>query len=290
MKKVLNVFLFVYICLFSVTALSSCSYSKGDLIGTTTEVLDTEETYKTCGTCNDTVKWKYDASTSTFCYFGTGKITNSDGIVESEWSNWAKIAETFKLEEGITDVDKYVFENFQSAKYIYLPSSYEGYVPEIKNIEKFIVAENNPKYSSDENGVLFNNDKTEIIRYPKCSTLELYEIPKGVTSICSGAFDETGNLKTVIMPDTLKNLHSHIFDESSLYLNSENWEDDVFYVGNSLIKVDSETEAEHIVVREGTEIIASDAFIHCQNIKSITIPASVKTIGNSVFVGCYSLE
>ncbi len=95
------------------------------------------------------------------------------------------------------------------------------------------------------------------------------------TDVTSGVYNDTVNWK---------------YDESSLYSNPENWEDDVFYVGNSLVKVDSETETEHIVVREGTEIIASNAFIHCQNIKSITIPDSVKTIGDSVFVGCYSLE
>ncbi len=290
MKKVLIAIILISVCLLSACFLVSCSDGKDTLSNTTAEESITEKTDVTSGIYNDTVNWSYDELSSSFRFYGTGKVVKAGIAIYSDEAPWAKIAETLILEEGITDVKKDVFENFQSAKYIYLPSSYEGNVPEIKNIEKYIVAENNPNYSSDENGVLFNNDKTEIIRYPKCSTPEIYEIPQGVTSICSGAFDESINLKTVIMPVTLKNLYSHIFDESSLYSNPENWEDDVFYVGNSLVKVDSETETEHIVVREGTEIIASSAFIHCQNIKSITVPDSVKSIGDNAFVGCYSLE
>ena len=290
MKKVLIVILLISVCLLSACFFTSCSDSKDATGNTTSEESIAENSDDTSGVYNDTVHWKYDESTSSFCFYGTGKVEKSGGVIQSDEYLWSKIAETLIFEEGITDVQKYVFEDFESAKYIHLPSSYEGYVPEIKNTEKYIVAENNPKYSSDENGVLFNNDKTEIIRYPKCSPLETYEIPEGVTSICDGAFDDSINLKTVIMPDTLKNLYSHIFDESSLYSNPENWENDVFYVGNSLVEVDSKTDAEHIIVREGTETIASNAFIHCQNIKSITIPDSVKSIGNSAFVGCSSLE
>ncbi len=290
MKKISSIFLIIYTCLLLVVFLSSCSDSQDTLNNTTTETVTTEKIYKTSGTCNDTVKWKYDASTSTFSYLGTGKITNADGIVESEESYWAGIAENIRFEEGITDAEKITFWIFDKIKSVYIPASYIGTIPKTEYIEKFIVAENNPKYSSDEYGVLFNQNKTEIIRFPKCSPIEFYEIPEGVTNISNDAFKESKNLKTVTVPESLEGILSTKFKESSVYLNPQNWEEDVFYVGDCLVEVDRETKAENIVIREGTRKIEAYAFSWCDNVKSITIPDSVEVIGPQAFVSCSSLE
>ncbi len=290
MEKALTIFQSICFCLLLVVFVSSCSNSQANLIDTTTEILVTDKTYKTSGTCNDTVKWRYDASTSTFYYFGTGKITNADGIIESEESYWAKIAENIRFEEGITDAEEHTFWIFDKIKSVYIPASYIGTVPKTEYIEKFIVADNNPKYSSDEYGVLFNQNKTEIIRFPKCSSIEFYEIPEGVLCIGGGAFDESENLKTVTIPESLEDISRTTFKESSVYTNPQNWEEDVFYVGDCLVEVDWETEAEHIIVKEGTRIIEAHAFALCDNVKSIAIPDSVEVIGAQAFESCPSLE
>lgn len=248
MKKALTVFLPIYFCLLLLVFVSSCSDSQDTLINATSKALVTEKTYKTSGICNDTVKWRYDASTSTFCYFGTGKITNSDSVIESEESHWAKIAENIRFEEGITDAEENTFWIFDKIKSVYIPASYVGTVPKTDFIEKFIVAENNPKYSSDEYGVLFNQNKTEIIRFPKCSPIEIYEIPEGVLRIGSGAFDESENLKTVTIPESLGGISSSTFEKSSVYTNPQNWDKDIFYVGDRLVEVNRETKAENIII------------------------------------------
>lgn len=290
MKKALTVFLPVYICLLLVVFLSSCSDSSGDLVGTTNVSSVTEKTYKTSGICNDTVKWKYDASTSAFCYFGSGKITNSDGVTESEESHWARIAENICFEEGITDAEEHTFWLFDKVKAVYIPASYIGIVPKTEYMEKYVVAENNPKYSSDEYGVLFNQDKTELIRFPVCNPIDFYEIPEGVTTIWSGAFDGSKNLKTVTVPESLENISTATFEKSAVYSNPANWEDDVFYAGDRLVKVERKTKAENIIVKEGTRRIETQAFAGCENIKSITIPDSVEIIGAQAFESCLSLE
>ena len=290
MKNTLTIFLSICVCLLFVIFVSSCSNSQANLIDETSVAIVTEKTYNASGTCNDTVKWKYDASTSTFSYFGTGKITNVDGIVESEESYWAGIAENIRFEEGITDAEEHTFWIFDKIKSVYIPASYIGTIPKTEYIEKFIVAENNPKYSSDEYGVLFNQDKTEIIRFPKCSPIEFYEIPEGVTNISNDAFKESKNLKTVTVPESLEGISRTTFKESSVYTNPQNWEEDVFYVGDCLVEVDWETKAENIVIREGTRKIEAHAFLRCDNVKSITIPDSVVVIGAQAFVNCSSLE
>ncbi len=292
MKKALKVFLPLYICLLLVVFLPSCSDSSHDSIETSTEPPVAEQVYKTSGECNDTVKWKYDASTSTFCYYGTGKITNADGIVEKGESHWAKIAEHVRFEEGITDAEDDVFWIFNKIKSFNIPASYIGTLPKTEyiEIEKYIVAENNQKYSSDEHGVIFNKEKTELIRFPSSSHLEFYEIPEGVTTINSNAFNESKNLKSVTVPKSIDGISVGTFEESSIFSNPDNWVGGAFYVGDCLVKVDSETKAEHITVKEGTRRIEAHAFARCTNIKSIVIPDSVIIIGNQAFESCTSLE
>lgn len=290
MKKISNVFLIIYTCLLLVFFLSSCSDSQDTLNNTTTETVTTEKTYKTSGTYADTIKWKYDEANSTFIFEGTGEVRRSSGVIDSNESSCVHIAENIRFEEGITDIEKHIVMMFDNAKTVYLPASYDGIIPEFLKIEKYIVSENNPKYSSDEYGILFNHDKTELIRFPKSSPIEIYEIPEGVLRIVSNAFDETENLKTVTVPESLENILRTIFKESSVYLNPQNWEEDVFYVGDCLVEVDRETKAENIVIREGTRKIEAYAFSWCDNVKSITIPDSVEVIGPQAFVSCSSLE
>lgn len=290
MKKKFIIFLFFNIFLFSCVFLTSC-HNKEVLENTTEEVGITETACKTSGDYNENVQWKYDAATSTFYFYGTGLIETTENIKGYDAKRqWAHDAENVYIDEGITDAKKYVFSAFFNVKNLYLPSTYTGVLPEIDSVKRYIVAENNPNYSSDENGVLFNQDKTEIIRFPKSSPIEDYVIPDGVKNIQYGAFDECNNLKTVNVPESLEGISRTIFEKSSVYTNPENWEDDVFYVGNCLVNVDWDTEAEHIIVKEGTYRIEAHAFASCGNIKSITIPDSVEIIGAQAFESCSSLE
>lgn len=289
LKKILVTVFALCVCLPLAFLLSSCSERK-DTADATTEKITEETTYSTSGTYNETVNWRYDKSTSTFFIYGTGTISRDDGIIHCDESTWSKIAENIYLEEGITDVADHYFWHFDKVKTLFLPSTYTGGVPKIETVEKYAVAENNPKYSSDEYGVLFNPNKTEMIRFPKCSPLETYKIPDGVTTIHTSTFEGSKNLKTVIIPESLGAISRTAFENSSVYLNPENWENDAFYVDNCLVKVDWKTKAENIIIREGTRKIEAHAFSGCENIKSIIIPDSVEVIGAQAFESCSSLE
>lgn len=287
MKKVLIVFLPLLICLSMVVFLSSCSDTPDTLIETSSP----ETTYKTGGKYSENSYWRYDSSTSTIYLYGTGKSEAYcwDDDQHSK-SHWFCQAENICIEEGITEADEHTFSFCDKARTLTLPASYTGILPKINNIEKYVIADNNPKYSSDEYGVLFNNDKTEIILFPKCSPIESYDIPEGVMSIGSGAFDETVNLKTVTVPESLENLSDSTFKKSAVYSNPENWEDGLFYAGDYLVEADRNIKTEHISVKEGTRRIGANAFAHCENIKSVTVPDSVRFIGAQAFESCLSLE
>ncbi len=59
----------------------------------------------------------------------------------------------------------------------------------IKNISYIIVDADNKYYLSDAYGVLFNKDKTTLIKYPSGNTRKTYTIPISVTAIGAGAFN-----------------------------------------------------------------------------------------------------
>ena len=63
-------------------------------------------------------------------------------------------------------------------------------------IERIIVDETNDNYTFID-GILFNKEKTELIRYPEGKTGNTYKIPASVTSIGVSAFGITALLKTV---------------------------------------------------------------------------------------------
>lgn len=281
----------ITVCFFLTIALTSCSDNKGEIPTHTTETPVTEEFISTIGLYNKKINWRYDASTSTLYFLGTGKMEREPhSIVDGDRQHWEKIAEHIRLENGITDLSYNSFWSYNNAKTLYLPASYDGELPRKDNLEKYIVDENNRIYSSDEHGVLFNKDKTQLIRYPKNNRAEFYDIPAGVIEIFSDAFDGSRYLKDITFPKSVKTLPYTDFKESSVYLNPNNWDDDVFYVGNCLVSVDRETKAEHITVKEGTRVINTCAFANCKSIKSVTIPDSVEIIGAQAFVNCVSLE
>ncbi|MCR5312065.1 MAG: leucine-rich repeat domain-containing protein, partial [Bacteroidaceae bacterium] len=64
------------------------------------------------------------------------------------------------------------------------------------------VDEENQHYASDEDGVLFNKDFTEIILYPAGNTNKEYVIPETVETIASKAFYECDYLQTITIPAT----------------------------------------------------------------------------------------
>lgn len=79
-------------------------------------------------------------------------------------------------------------------------------------IEAFAVEENN-EYFSVNDGVLYTKDGSKLIRYPMNKSEETYTSPQGVTTIAQSAFDDTLNLKHIILSEGVENM---------VYVNSHN--------------------------------------------------------------------
>ncbi len=120
-----------------------------------------------------------------------------------------------------------------------------------------------------------------------CTNLISITIPETVTTIDGYAFYKCTSLTNIKIPDSVISIGSSAFYNTVDYNDVSNWENEVLYISNHLIKAN--TSIADCNIRQGTKTIASSAFNGCTGLTNITIPDGVKSIGSSAFNGCTSL-
>lgn len=103
----------------------------------------------------------------------------------------------------------------------------------------------------------------------------------GSPSIYEGAFSYT-NLTSVTIPNLIQYIDSTAFDNTPLFKNASNWENNVFYVGHCLMQGNAECAGD-LVVKAGTKVIASYAFWKCNNLESVVLPHGVQRLNSRSF-------
>ncbi len=136
-------------------------------------------------------------------------------------------------------------------------------------LEKYVVADGNAYFETDENGVLYTKGKTELIAYPtarlrlikddggKITGGAEFVVPDTVTAIRDAAFYCCDNLHSVTFSKGLKSVGSYAFFKCG---NLQN-----FTLPDSLIS------------------IGDDAFSYCDSLTAVTVPKNVTSIGNYAF-------
>ena len=147
------------------------------------------------------------------------------------------------------------------------------------------VSDNNKDYSSID-GVLFNKDKTEIIRYPTGKEGTSYTIPNSVTSIGDFAFSYCRSLTSIAIPEGVTSIGDDSFEGCS-GITSITIPEGVISIGRYAFHGCNSLTS--ITIPEGVTSIGDFAFEDCNSLKSVTIPNGVINIGDSAFSGCSSL-
>ena len=133
---------------------------------------------------------------------------------------------------------------------------------EFPNLTSITVSEDHPNYAT-ENGILFNKDKSIIVRYPTGCKGE-YVIPNSVVEIGSRAFSLCVGLQSVVVPPSVVEIGNFAFHEC-----------------NGLTSID---------IPQSTVEIGDYAFSDCSGLTSIVIPNSVKKVGERAFDSCKGLK
>ncbi len=147
------------------------------------------------------------------------------------------------------------------------------------------VATGNTAYS-DINGVLFDKDKTALIRYPQGKTETSYTIPNSVTSIGDSAFLYCTTLGSVTIPNRVTSIGNSAFYYCTS-LSSVTIPDSVTSIGDSAF---ASTGLTSVTIPDSVTNLGDSTFSYCTSLSSVTIPDSVTSIGERAFFSCASLS
>lgn len=240
------------------------------------------------------------------------EVTIADSVTWIGYETFLKCAalERVDLGEGVTYIDSYAFSGCTKLADLTLPQSLRGLgsyvfnscpIERVDLYENFTnlgfhpflgcskltgiwVAEENTKYSSDEYGVLFNEEKTELIAAPSAMTGH-YVIPDTVETIAFSAFDGC-RITGVTIPDSVTDIEREAFSYSRLT--------SVTVPGSiTILREGVFAGCSHLTevnLPEGLTELRERVFIDCSSLTGITLPESLKEIGANCFRRCTSLK
>ncbi len=196
----------------------------------------------------------------------------------------------YTIPDTVTTIGYNAFQYCENLANITIPSSvttidYYAFW-DCRGLTNITVDSNNIDFSSDDFGVLFNKEKTELLKYPKNNKRTSYTIPDSVESIGGSAFWGCDNLTEVTVPESVITIGGWAFYSCS-YLTSIAIPENVTTIGDAAFS--SCRNLNSITIPDSVTAIGYNAFIGCDSLTSVTIPESVVTIGDSAFLSCNNL-
>ena len=193
---------------------------------------------------------------------------------------------TLKLGYDVV-ADMHTFESEGGTVYPYSVNSAPWRAFDIKAID----AKNGVVYENIIHGGCGKNVKWQF--EPETSTLKISGIGDMSNIASMYLWSKYSNqIENIEIADTVTGVYN-IFGGTKFTANSANWENGVIngtlYIGDVLIRANYQAVGE-FKVKEGTRVIAEEAFYNIDNIKSIILPESVKYIGVHENLSYYDSE
>ena len=194
------------------------------------------------------------------------------------------------IPNSVTSIEKWAFNGCTSLTSVTIPSGVQTIGNDAfvncTSLKRIKVNESNNYYSSSDDGVLFNKEKTALITYPCGKTDTSYTIPSGVTSIGENAFNHCTSLESVTIPSGVQTIGNSAFFNCTSLANVT-MTSGVQTIGNSAFF--NCTSLASVAIPSSVTSIGDGAFVNCKSLASVTIESGVQKIGNSAFEGCTSL-
>ena len=167
------------------------------------------------------------------------------------------------IQEGVISIGDSAFFNCYGLLLITIPSSVtsigDSAFDLCTELYSITVDTRNSVYSSVD-GILFNKNRTILIKYSGGKLETTYTIPAGVTSIGKSAFQSCYNITSVAIPEGVISIGNGAF----------------WHCRN----------LESVTIPEGVISIENYAFAHCNKLINVTIPSSITSIGLGAFGMC----
>lgn len=184
------------------------------------------------------------------------------------------------IPDGVKEIGYFAFMSCQNLKEIYIPESVSELTSSVffdcSNLTCINVSDENINYSSID-GVLFNKDKTVLMKYPAGKVSFNYCAPNGVKTLASESFYGSKGLYGITIPESVSIIEAHAFQDTSLINNQTG----VKYADKWIVECDENITS--VKIKNGTKGIGTYAFKDCSKLKEVTIPGSVDYIGEYAF-------
>ena len=222
-------------------------------------------------------------------------ITGSDANISGDFSVPASIAG-----HAVIAINSKAFYDRDQLTSISIPKSItkigDSAFSNCDNLEEISVSKDNAKYSSDEQGVLYNKKKTLIQQVP--GKLTAYTFPTSVTAIANYAFMGS-DLETITIPKKVDSLGVAVFANcaslSAIHVEKDNRaycsdEQGILYNKSQNLLLQAPGKLSSCTSPDKVNTIGVYSFSFMQNMEALTIPANVTAINAGAFGDCVGLK
>ena len=214
-----------------------------------------------------------------------GRVANIGSCAFRDCANLTGVT----IPNSVTRIEGGAFWGCSALTSVAIPASVTDVAPwafaGCNRLNAIRVDDANPAYSSTADGVVFNKEKTRLIRYPGGRTGD-YAIPDKVTSIGYNAFQGCTNLTRITIPNSVTSIDREAFHDCTR-LTCVTMLDGLSVIGYEAFH--GCTNLTDVTIPNSVTCIDGWAFADCRKLASVTIPDNVSRVGDWAFIGCGNL-
>lgn len=148
------------------------------------------------------------------------------------------------------------------------------------------------------NGGRYTIVSAEMAAFKRAKCLKHLIIPDSIEFVDEYNFSRLPSLRSIYIGKGLKymtswefhsykNLRSFVIDKDNPHLCVNNG---IVYTKDSKCAITTPFKLQCVNLQEGTEVIKDTAFWFNENLKTVILPSTIKTIGKESFLGCSNLK